>query len=62
MSSQNDVLTGVVAPRRRRRSAYFAFEALAIAGSRSGRYGRGMPVAHALWIGQGGWGVAVALG
>jgi hypothetical protein len=42
--------------------AYLSFEALAIAGSLSGRYGRGMAVAHCLWLGQGGWGVAVALG
>lgn len=42
--------------------AYFAFEALAIAASLSGRYGRGMAVSHVLWLGQGGWGVAVALG
>lgn len=41
--------------------AYFAFEALAIAGTFSPRYGKGVLVAHFLWIGQGGWGVFVAL-
>ena len=41
--------------------AYASFEALAIAGTLSGRYGPGMSVAHVLWLGQGGWGVALAL-
>ena len=41
---------------------YAAFELLAIAGSFSPRYGPGLKVvAHFLWIGQGGWGVFVAL-
>lgn len=41
--------------------AYGAFEALAIAGSLSARFGPGVHVCHALWLGQGGWGLWVAL-
>lgn len=39
-------------------AAYSAFEALAIAGTLSPRYGRGVLVAHVLWVGQAGWGLA----
>ncbi|MFN0246828.1 MAG: hypothetical protein ACKV2T_07955 [Kofleriaceae bacterium] len=42
-------------------AAYAAFEALAIAGSLSRRYGRGLYIAHVLWIGQAGWGVVTLL-
>lgn len=42
--------------------AYLSFEALAIGGSISRRYGPGLVVSHFLWLGQGGWGVIVALG
>jgi hypothetical protein len=41
--------------------AYGAFELLAIAATRSPRYGKGIRVAHVLWIGQAGWGVWVAM-
>lgn len=42
--------------------AYAFFEVLAIAGTVfSNRYGPGLRFAHLLWIGQGGWGVYVAL-
>jgi len=40
---------------------YGAFEALAIAASTSPRWGKGMRVAHVLWIGQTGWGLWVLL-
>ena len=43
-------------------AAYLAFEALAIAGSLSPRFGPGVHVCHALWLGQAGWGLAVLLG
>lgn len=36
---------------------YLGFEALAIAGSRSPRFGPGVHVAHVLWLGQAGWGI-----
>lgn len=42
--------------------AYLAFEALAIAGTLSPRYGPGVYVAHVLWLSQAGWGIAVLLG
>lgn len=41
--------------------AYASFEALAIAGTLSRRFGPGLWVAHPLWLGQGGWGLALAL-
>ena len=41
--------------------AYGSFELLAVAASWSGRYGKGINVSHALWIGQAGWGVATVL-
>ena len=40
---------------------YGMFELLAIAGTLSRRYGPGLDFAHLLWLGQGGWGVYVAL-
>lgn len=42
-------------------AAYAAFEALAIAGSFSPRYGGGVYVAHVLWLGQAGWGLATLI-
>ena len=42
-------------------AAYAAFEALAIAGTFSSRYGPGVYVAHFLWLSQAGWGVATLL-
>ena len=39
---------------------YLSFEALAIAGSLSPRFGPGVHVAHVLWLGQAGWGAYVA--
>jgi hypothetical protein len=38
-------------------AVYLGFEALAIAGSLSRRYGPGLWIAHVLWLGQGCWGL-----
>ncbi|MDP3274834.1 MAG: hypothetical protein Q8Q09_06520 [Deltaproteobacteria bacterium] len=40
---------------------YGAFEVMAIVGTASRKFGPGMWVCHPLWIGQGGWGLAVLL-
>lgn len=42
--------------------AYGSFELLAIAGSLSPRFGPGVHVCHALWIGQAGWGLWALFG
>jgi hypothetical protein len=42
-------------------AAYLAFEALAIAGTFSSRYGPGVYVAHVLWLSQAGWGIYTLL-
>ena len=49
-SAQYDVAMGVVA-------LYLVMWLVLLFGARSPRYGRGVYVCHALWIGQMGWGV-----
>lgn len=42
--------------------AYGIFELLAIGGTLSPRFGPGIWIAHGLWLGQAGWGIAVYAG